>query len=155
LRDRHGDVQLLLDYFLNTLSTQLGKKTHVLSRKALKILLTYHYPGNVRELKNIIEYAINICGDRQIKTKHLPSYLMEPDPFDVSDAAQQPASPLASNTDQIRYIRSEPDQNWPDIEKRMILEALIKAGGRKNKAAASLGWARSTLWRKMSQYGIR
>jgi transcriptional regulator with PAS, ATPase and Fis domain len=154
LRDRHGDIQLLLDHFLNTLSTQLGKKTHVLSRKALKILLTYHYPGNVRELKNIIEYAINICGDRQIKTKHLPSYLMEPDPFDVPDAEQPPVSPLASNTDAISFIRSESDRNWPDIEKRMIMEALIQAGGRKNKAAASLGWARSTLWRKMSQYGI-
>jgi len=80
---------------------------------------------------------------------------MEPDPFNVPDAAQQPVSPLASNADQISFIRSEPDQGWPDIEKRMIMEALIKAGGRKNKAAASLGWARSTLWRKMSQYGIR
>jgi PAS domain S-box-containing protein len=154
LRDRHGDIQLLLDHFLNTLSTQLGKKNQVLSRKALKLLLTYNYPGNVRELKNIIEYAINICGDQQIKTKHLPSYLMEPDPFDVSDAAQQPASALVSNTDQISFIRSRPDQSWPEIEKQMIMEALIRAGGRKNKAAASLGWARSTLWRKMSQYGI-
>jgi DNA-binding NtrC family response regulator len=79
---------------------------------------------------------------------------MEPDPFDVSDAAQQPASALVSNTDQISFIRSRPDQSWPEIEKQMIMEALIRAGGRKNKAAASLGWARSTLWRKMSQYGI-
>ena len=46
-------------------------------------------------------------------------------------------------------------QNWPDIEKQMIIEALVGAIGRKNKAAVSLGWARSTLWRKMSQYGIR
>ena len=155
LRDRHGDIQLLLDHFLNTLSSQMGKKTPVLSRKALKILLTYNYPGNVRELKNIIEYAINICGGQQIRTKHLPAYLMEPDPFAVSDAAQQPLSRLAANTAESGSIRFEPDQNWPDIEKRMIMEALIKAGGRKNKAAASLGWARSTLWRKMNQYGIR
>ena len=155
LRDRHGDIQLLLDHFLNTLSTQMGKKTHVLSRKALKILLTYNYPGNVRELKNIVEYAINICEDRQIKPKHLPSYLMEPEPFDLPEAARQPNPPFTSNTNESGFIRSEPDQNWPDVEKRMIMEALIRAGGRKNKAAASLGWARSTLWRKMNQYGIR
>jgi len=155
LRDRHGDIQLLLDHFLNTLSTQLGKKTHTLSRNALKILLTYNYPGNVRELKNIVEYAINIGDDQQIRTRHLPSYLMEPDPFDIPEAAQQLASPLASIADESGFLRAQPDQNWPDVEKRMIMDALIRAGGRKNKAATSLGWARSTLWRKMNQYGIR
>ncbi|MEJ2220187.1 MAG: sigma 54-interacting transcriptional regulator [Desulfobacterales bacterium] len=155
LRDRHGDVQLLLDHFLNTLSAQLGKKTLTLSRKALKILLTYHYPGNVRELKNIVEYAVNICSDQQIRPRHLPSYLLEPDPFDMTEAAPQTDFPPASRTDESGFLRAQPDQNWPDIEKRMIMEALIKAGGRKNKAAASLGWARSTLWRKMNQYGMR
>ena len=155
LRDRHGDIQLLLDHFLNTLSTQLGKKAPTLSRKALKILLTYHYPGNVRELKNIVEYAINISDGRQIKTKHLPSYLMEPDPFRVADTEQPSAAPVDPVADQIIIAQSTPDQSWPDVEKRMIMEALVKAGGRKNKAAASLGWARSTLWRKMTQYGIR
>ena len=89
LRDRQGDIQLLLDHFLNSLSTQMGKKMLGLSREALKILLTYHYPGNVRELRNIVEYAVNICGDRQIKPKHLPSYLMEAGQFDVAAAAQE------------------------------------------------------------------
>ena len=155
LRDRHGDIHLLLDHFLNTLSTQLGKKTHTLSRKAQKILLTYHYPGNVRELKNIVEYAINICDGRTIKTKHLPAYLMEPDSFGTTGTDQPSGNSLAANTDQIRFIQPGSDQNWPEVEKRMIMEALVKTGGRKNKAAASLGWARSTLWRKMSRYGIR
>ena len=155
LRDRHGDIQLLLDHFLNALSAQLGKKTLTLSRKALKILLTYNYPGNVRELKNIVEYAINICSDPQIRTKHLPSYLLQPDPFDIPGVAKQHDVPAAALSDESGFLRSKPDQNWPDIEKRMIMEALISAGGRKNKAAASLGWARSTLWRKMNQYGIR
>ena len=154
LRDRQGDIQLLLDHFLNTLSTQMDKKKLDLSRKALKILLTYNYPGNVRELRNIVEYAINICGDRQIKPKHLPSYLIEADPFDVTATAQDQASRLVFKTEGKSFIGPEPHQNWSDIEKRMIMEALIKAGGRKNKAAISLGWARSTLWRKLKQYGI-
>ena len=154
LRDRQGDIQLLLDHFLNTLSTQMDKKKLDLSRKALKILLTYNYPGNVRELRNIVEYAINICGDRQIKPKHLPSYLIEADPFDMTATAQDQASRLVFKTEDKSFIGPEPHQNWSDIEKRMIMEALIKAGGRKNKAAISLGWARSTLWRKLKQYGI-
>jgi two-component system response regulator AtoC len=154
LRDRTGDIQLLLDHFLNSLSLQLGKKMLGLSREALKIVLTYHYPGNVRELRNIVEYAINICRDRQIKPEHLPSYLMEAGHGDLAAVAQEPPTRLAFKTEEGGFTRPEPPRSWPDIEKRMIMEALIKAGGRKNKAAASLGWARSTLWRKIKQYGI-
>ena len=154
LRDRKGDIQLLLDHFLNSLSLQLGKKMLGLSREALKIVLTYNYPGNVRELRNIVEYAINICRDRQIKPEHLPSYLMEAGQVNVTAVAQEPPTRLAFKTEEGGFTRPESHQSWPDIEKRLILEALIKAGGRKNKAAISLGWARSTLWRKIKQYGI-
>ena len=155
LRDRQGDVQLLLDHFLNTLSTKLGKKKLSLSRKALKILLNYPYPGNVRELRNIIEYAVNICGDRQINTKHLPSYLLEAGQVDVVAIAQEPPFRFALKAEDRGITGPNSHQNWLEIEERMIVEALIKAGGRKNRAAASLGWGRSTLWRKMKKYGIR
>ncbi len=154
LRDRQGDIQLLLDHFLNTLSTQLGKKKLALARKALKSLMAYNYPGNVRELRNIVEYAVNICGDRQIKPKHLPSYLMDAGQVDVRAFAQETPSRLSFEPEDSSPMRPEFHQNWPDIEKQMIIEALIKANGRKNKAAVSLGWARSTLWRKIKQYGI-
>ena len=153
LRDRQGDIQLLLDHFLNTLSAQLGKKKSALSPKALKFLLTYKYPGNVRELRNIIEYAINICGDRQIKTMHLPAYLMEAGQVDVIAIEHEPRTRLAFKIEG-GFTRPDSHQGWPDIERQMIMEALVKVGGRKNKAALSLGWARSTLWRKMKQYGI-
>jgi len=153
LRDRQGDIQLLLDHFLNAFSAQLGKKKFALSRKALKRLLAYNYPGNVRELRNIIEYAINICGDRQIKTKHLPSYLIEAGQVDVTTIAKESPTHLAINLEG-GFTRPDANQGWPDIEKQMIMEALVKVGGRKNKAALSLGWARSTLWRKMKLYGI-
>ena len=155
LRDRQGDIQLLLDHFLNSLSTQLNKKIQGLSHKALKILLGYPYPGNVRELKNIVEYAANICRDRQIKPQHLPSYLMESGPFEVTAASEKPGFLLAAQTGDGGGLQPKSHQDWSDIEKQMIMEALIRAGGRKNKAAAALGWARSTLWRKMNQYGIR
>ena len=155
LRDRRGDIQLLLDHFLNTLSTQLGKKKPSLSRKALGILFNYHYPGNVRELRNIVEYAVNICGDRQINPKHLPSYLLEAGQVDVAAIAQERPSRFALKSEGSGITGPETHQNWPDIEKHMIMEALVRAAGRKNRAAASLGWGRSTLWRKMKKYGIR
>ena len=151
LRERQGDTQLLLDHFLNTLSTQLGKKKLALSRKASKILMSYNYPGNVRELRNIVEYAVNICGDRQVNPKHLPTYLMDADQVDVATGVKDPSS---FETEDSGFKNSEPQQSWSDIEKSMIIEALVKVHGRKSKAAASLGWARSTLWRKMKQYGL-
>jgi DNA-binding NtrC family response regulator len=133
----------------------LGKKKLSLSHKAQKILFNYQYPGNVRELRNIIEYAVNICGDRQIKPKHLPSYLLETGQVDVAVIAQEPPSLFALQAEGSRITGPKTHQNWLEIEKRMIMEALIKSGGRKNKAAAFLGWGRSTLWRKMKNYGIR
>jgi len=155
LRNRQGDTQLLLDHFLHSFSIKLGKKMLGLSRETLKILMTYQYPGNVRELRNIVEYAVNICEDRQIKPKHLPSYLMETGQIDVAAVAQESPAPVSFKTEDSDNTRQAPLNKWSDIEKRMITDALIKTGGRKNKAAVSLGWARSTLWRKMKQYGIR
>jgi len=151
LRNRRGDIQLLLDHFFSTIATQLGKTKPSLASKALKKLMSYNYPGNVRELRNIVEYAINICVDRQIKPKHLPSYVMEKSPVDVTVDAQEPPARLAFKTKVGGITRPEPHQNWADIEKQLIIEALVNARGRKNKAAVSLGWARSTLWRKMKQ----
>jgi transcriptional regulator with PAS, ATPase and Fis domain len=155
LRDRQGDIQLLLDHFLNRFAKQLAKNIQGLSHKTLKLLLGYRYPGNVRELRNILEYATNICNDRQIKPKHLPAYLMENGPFESTVTAHPTAVPTDMQSEDNALIHPVLHQEWTDIEKQMIIQALIRAGGRKNKAAASLGWARSTLWRKMNHYGIR
>ena len=73
---------------------------------------------------------------------------------DLTAVSQEPPTGLAANTREEGFTRSDSHQGWPDIEKQMIIEALIKANGRKNKAAVSLGWARSTLWRKMKHYGL-
>ncbi len=155
LRERQGDIQLLLDHFLNALATHLGKNKPTVSGKALHLLMTYHYPGNVRELRNIIEYALNICKGGEIKRKHLPLYLMEAARFDVGQPRPNPASPeTVGNSHGFPNSQSTP-RDWAAIEKEMIIQALVKTGGRKNKAAVALGWARSTLWRKMKQYGIQ
>ncbi len=152
LRDRQGDIQLLLDHFLNALSTQFGKKKSTLTPKAKKRLMSYNYPGNVRELRNIVEYAVNICREKRIRLEHLPSYLLYPGHFNME--AETQTSP-AFRVEKNNIASKEPHPNWSEIEKQMILEALVKTGGRKNSAAESLGWARSTLWRKMKQYEIR
>ena len=155
LRERNGDVRLLLDHFLGSLNARLGKNIAGFSKNALETLKNYLYPGNVRELQNIIEYAVNICQERQIFSHHLPAYLTET-PTWIADQTDPGTNRLASiklsGPDAASAAGSE--QTWTEMERRLIMEALVKAGGRRSKAAELMGWGRSTLWRKMKQYGI-
>lgn len=155
LRDRQGDIRLLLEHFLSTLSTQLGRERLELSPDALKVLLAYTYPGNVRELRNIMEYAINICTKKSITARHLPSYLTEPGQASGIDIPASSPQPFLSNAGNWGGEAPVRDRNWSETEKQMILQALMRTGGRKSKAAGALGWSRSTLWRKMKRLGIQ
>lgn len=136
----------------------------------------YDYPGNVRELKNIVEYASNVCQENQILAEHLPAYLTSPISPEQSPAPM--SGPMATaprvfaekseeNTDRAAMERKflmdailktreekEESMEWPAVERAMIRDAIVKAQGRRNRAAAVLGWSRSKLYRKMLQYGI-
>jgi len=151
LRDREGDVALIMDHFLALFSSRFGKKIKGLSADVRRILLAYPYPGNVRELKNVIEYAINICQEDQITEDHMPAYLLDYDPGGLA------AETMGESGDAImlspRRDRT-PGRNWTAIERQLIIDALVQARGRRSKAASILGWARSTLWRKMKLYGL-
>jgi two-component system response regulator AtoC len=148
VREREGDVRLLLDYFLNSFAQKLDRAISGFSPRALKVLMGYSYPGNVRELRNIIEYAVNVCKEAKVLPRHLPAYLFESQKMPVEAPRKGPdpgfsVFPLSGDT-----------ASWPATEKRLILDALIKSKGSRSRAADLLGWARSTLWRKMKQHGI-
>lgn len=151
VRDRGDDVRLLLDHFLRSYLTRLKKPIKGFSSKALRLLLGFTYPGNVRELRNIVEYAVNICDEDLILLKHLPAYLTDPNALDWEreEDKKEPRSHWTSEP-QIR----ESDKDWASAEKAMIMDALLKAKGSRSKTAESLGWGRSTLWRKMKCYGL-
>ena len=154
LRDRGDDIRLILDHFINIFTTRFRKNIKGLSKRVLKILLDYPFPGNVRELRNIIEYAVNICPGGQIQFTHLPAYLSETkyhydrSPSEADKANEWTASFVKTNSQQ------NGQKTWASFERDMIIEALVKSKGRRNKTADILGWGRSTLWRKMKQYKI-
>jgi two-component system, NtrC family, response regulator AtoC len=150
LRERGDDIRLLLDHFLHTYVSQFQKPVQGFSPKALQVLLDYNYPGNVRELKNIVEYALNICQEDLILPKHLPAYLTEPRPPYGEPAREEPSPSILA----VPLGDREESLDWGAMERKMILEAMVKAKGRRSKAAELLGWGRSTLWRKMKQYGM-
>lgn len=157
LRERDGDVRYLLDYFLQKFTKALSKTIVGFAPNAMEVLLPYSYPGNIRELSNIIEYAVNICNRRKINTDHLPPYLLE-QPAPTNTPAPEP------KVLHIRGDNSLPDsdtakadnrESWTDIERRLIVKTLKEHGGNRTKVAESLGWGRMKLWRKMKKFGLQ
>lgn len=148
LRERGDDIPMLIKHFLTTYTKRFHKEINGFSAPAKQRLLQYRYPGNVRELRNIVEYAVNFCTEQDIQLHHLPEYLVE-----------SPISPMAGDSREEpgagpRMAPADTSDTWEDLEKRMIMDALLRAGGRKGRAAEILGWGRSTLWRKMKRHGI-
>ncbi len=144
LHEREGDIRKLLDFFLRRFSTKLKRRISNYSHEALLILEQYHYPGNVRELQNIVEYCANICQGEKVLKQDLPAYLLQSDPQEQPTA--QPSQPQSS-------FHTVHD-GWMDIEKEMILDALRKTGENRSKASKILGWGRTTLWRKINRYDL-
>ncbi len=71
------DIRYLLDHFLQKFTRALDKTIVGFTPSTMQTLLDYHYPGNIRELSNIVEYAVNICKRKKINKEHLPPYLFE------------------------------------------------------------------------------
>ena len=153
LRERDGDVRLLIDHFLQMFAASFGKKAKRLSAQALRLLGSYAYPGNIRELRNIIEYGVNICRGEVIEVEHLPPYLL-------AEAGKKPHAKVvpepfaAGSNTTVGEVIPDNASSWSAIEKKKILTALMQTGGSRAAAAKALGWGRTTLWRKMREYDL-
>ncbi|MGD8665070.1 MAG: sigma 54-interacting transcriptional regulator, partial [Desulfobacterales bacterium] len=137
LKDRRGDIPLLISHILKRLCATRDTSVEKISNDAMEVLLNHDYPGNVRELENIIEHALIVCQNKIIERDHLPLSLQGGIP------SRRPARPTPSFDQEIEYN-----------EKTLILEALQKHNWNKGKTAAALDMNRSTLWRKMKKYHI-
>jgi transcriptional regulator of acetoin/glycerol metabolism len=104
----------------------------------MEILLNYQYPGNIRELENIIEHACVLCQGEVIERRHLPLY--------VQTSSGHREGETISRTD----VAAGRDQ-W---ERQRIVEALQEHRWQRQKAARALGMDRTTLWRKIKKYDI-
>ena len=134
--DEIGDLPLLIRHIARSLCAARGVTPPAISKAAMQVLLNYDYPGNVRELENILEHALIICREAVIHPDHLPDYVRQ-----GKSARQKPPAQIVPATS-------------PTPEHQLILDALEKTGGHRLKAARELGMERTTLWRKMKKYGI-
>lgn len=137
LRERVEDIPPLIEHFIHRLNRRLHKQVRGVSEKGLEVLLNHEYPGNVRELQNILEHAMILCKGVELQTRHLPSYL--PDAQEVPRAVDS----VARGRDLLL-----------DRERQAIREVLSRHRGRVGEAARDLGIHRSTLWRKLKKLGI-
>jgi len=131
LKDRTADVPLLIGHILRRLSTSKGVAPPEISENAMQVLLNYSYPGNIRELENILEHALILCQESVLRRKHLPDYLRQ--------------RPTAAGGGRERGEISG------SSERTRILAALRRHNGNRSQAARALGMDRSTLWRKIKK----
>lgn len=133
LREMRADIPLLVRHFLNRFNTRSQKKVQGISPEALDCLDRYHWPGNVRQLENVIERAFALGVDKIIQAEDLP--------LEIREIAQQKVG-----TAKIRTLR--------DNEIALIKSALVKTNGNRAKAAELLGVNTSTIYRKIEKYQI-
>ena len=141
LRQRREDIPLLMKHFLEKLNLKRDKTIGGLSPAAERILLDHDYPGNIRELENILEYATIVCKNYQIEPRHFPPYLLR-------------AKEKAPHVDVDMGEAPDPGSNMEDMEKEELLEALRAHRWNRQAAAEALGISRTTLWRKIKRFQI-
>jgi PAS domain S-box-containing protein len=131
LRERMEDVPLLVEHFVRTLSAVHGKNIAGVSPAALAILMAHDYPGNVRELKNVVEHGFVLSPGSMIRPEHLPAGL----------AATAPPAPESATLE--------------DLEREHILAVLRRNNNNRLATARQLGIHKSTLFRRIHRLGIQ
>jgi transcriptional regulator with PAS, ATPase and Fis domain len=130
LSKRRTDVPLLIEHFISKFNKKIGKEIKDVSEEVMNILMNYTYPGNIRELENIIEHAFILCKGTHILKGHLPRYLLE----------HETAVPEKKSIQK--------------LEEEHIIHTLHTCGGNLAKAAEELGIHRTTLWRKLKRRDV-
>jgi PAS domain S-box-containing protein len=136
LAERREDIPLLVSHFVRTRNMEKGREVPGVAPDALELLTQYPFPGNVRELDNIIEHAFILCKDGPIQYQHLPEELRQWHLHKPSERHFEEGGTLQRG------------------EVAEIVSALQRCGGNRSQTAALLGIHKTTLWRKMKRYNI-
>lgn len=131
LRERRDDIPPLASYFLSKFNREFGKELDGFDSEVMQLLKHHSFPGNVRELENIVERATILCDKGTIRREHLP------------ERFQNAAAPSGSSESGFLSLA--------ELEEQHIMNVLKALGGNKNQAAQTLGISRASLWRKLKQ----
>ncbi len=137
LRQRMEDVPFLIEHFIDRMNRLKGKMIIGVDSEAMELLLSHDYPGNIRELENIIEHGFVLCREEKIKAVHLPNSIQQP-------SASKPVSRPQDMGENLRVFEEE-----------TIVAALKRNRYNRAAAARDLGIHKSTLFRKLQKYRIQ
>ena len=168
LKERKSDIFLLAHHFITKCNKHYGKNVLHIEDDIVKFFLSYEWPGNIRQLKNCIEGAMNMVGENEISIKrhHLPFYLLEDnslnnegpklegsenDDVEMAKILRNESSPKPKVKKELGGIMAAIRQN----ERDAIIEALQQAGGNISKAARAMGLSRQTLVYRMKKHDIK
>jgi two-component system response regulator AtoC len=143
LRERREDIPVLAQHFVQESCASNGLAPKTLSQGALRLLMNYAWPGNIRHLQNAIEHGVTMSGDnREIMPEALPDELLSPSGL---TAVNLPATP----DEGINFVST-----MTQVERELILRYLAKANGNKRQAARLLNLSRTTLIDKLHRLGV-
>ena len=140
LRDRMGDIPLLVEHYLVEMNERNGKSVKRFDDSALQLMQRYNWPGNVRELVNVVERAVVLSKSEVVGIDDLPESLRREDP-------NRTMVQLSGHANSLKSAMVEP-------ERQIILNILEQNGWNRQKSAAALGINRTTLYKKMKRYDI-
>ena len=135
LRERREDIPLLVRHFVRLYRNQTGREVAGVTDEAMEILCNYDYPGNVRQLENVIESSVVLCQGSEITVRELPR--------ELTDATESGPE-----------IVVHPGTSLKEVEKRCIIETLRYTEGNKKRTAEMLGITPRSIYRKLKQYDI-
>lgn len=149
LRERMEDVPILTDYFLKMYATKHNDNVKGISQEAINLLSRHNFPGNIRELRNMIQRAVIMCEGNTLLPEHFTLSRKTDNSFETPAGTTPLPEPSGSNA-------SPDDENFDleSNEKRLIIKAMEKAGGNKAKAASLLNITWQALNRRMKKFGL-
>jgi two-component system response regulator AtoC len=150
LRERRGEIRPLAQSFAREASRDLGRDPLALSPEALAYLESHDWPGNIRELRNVIERAVVLCPGAVITVEDLQTTPLR--------ASPTPARPMQARMATTMVTEPEPEALLHDeiasVERRRIIEALETCAGNQTRAAQQLGISRRTMVARMDAFGL-
>jgi two-component system response regulator HydG len=135
LRERREDIPLLINHFLKILQLRSKKPIDGVSEQAMRKMIDYPWPGNIRELANVLEYSFVVCHEKLILPKHLPNSLTQ----------ENPGQGIGRRKDDLPRPGQRDD----------LVKVLETTQGNRQEAARLLGISRVTLWKRLKKHGIR
>jgi transcriptional regulator with PAS, ATPase and Fis domain len=146
LREVKEDMPVLVGHFLMKLRRRIPTDVNEIAPETMRLLMAYDWPGNIRELENVMERALSLCTGPSIGPEHLPERMVR-----MQKKASPPDQPVRQLQEQEAPLRFAVDQ----AGKEQLLEALRRTGGNRTEAAALLNIHRATLYFRLKKYGIK